>query len=89
MYPTTSILGSIWKLKDFDERQSLMISQRHNIPPLIAKLLNIQHFSTIVFYKNGKEVARGIGDTNKSRIYSLLKQLIPFGLKTSQIRRCH
>jgi len=43
LYSTTSFLGSIWKLKDVDERQSLMISQRHNLPPLIAKLLNIRN----------------------------------------------
>ena len=42
MYTRTSLLESIWKLKDYDERQSLIISQRHNISPLIAKLLNIR-----------------------------------------------
>ena len=41
MYSATSLLGNIWKLKDFDERQSLMISQRYNLSPLIAKILNI------------------------------------------------
>ena len=59
--------------KDFED--VLFLTFEHKKNKKIAKLLNIQHFSTIVFYKNGKEVARGIGDTNKSRIYSLLKQL--------------
>ncbi len=45
MYSATSLLGTIWKLKDFDERKSLMISQRHNISPLISKLLNIRNIS--------------------------------------------
>ena len=43
MYSITSLSGANWKLKDFDERQSLMISQRHNISPLISKLLNIRN----------------------------------------------
>ena len=42
MYSATSLLGNIWKLKDFDERHSLMLSQRYNISPLISKLLNIR-----------------------------------------------
>ncbi len=43
MYTRTSLLESIWKLNDYDERQSLIISQRHNISPLISKLLNIRN----------------------------------------------
>ena len=40
MYSTTSILGSIWKLKEVDERESLMLAQRHNLSLIVAKLLN-------------------------------------------------
>ena len=43
MYSLNSLLGNIWKLKSFDERETLMISQRHNISPLLAKLLNIRN----------------------------------------------
>ena len=43
MSSKTSLLGNIWKLKDCDERQSLMISQRHNLSLLIAKLINIRN----------------------------------------------
>ena len=43
MYSITSLLGSIWKLKDCDDRQSMKISQRYNLSPLIAKLLNIRN----------------------------------------------
>ena len=38
----------------------------------IANLLNIDYRSTIVVYKNNKEVARAIGIINKDKIYSLI-----------------
>jgi len=41
----------------------------------IAKLLGIEYWTTIVVYKNNKEVARSIGQTSKSEIYSLIKSL--------------
>ena len=39
----------------------------------IAKLLNIEYWTTIVVYKNNKEVARSIGETNKTKIYDTIK----------------
>ena len=45
MYSTTSILGSIWKLKEVDERESLMLAQRHNLSLIVAKLLNNRNIS--------------------------------------------
>ena len=39
----------------------------------IASLFNIQKRSTIVIYKNNVEIARSIGQTNKSEIYSFIK----------------
>ena len=39
----------------------------------IAKLLGIEYWTTIVVYKNNIEVARSIGETNKSKIYSLIQ----------------
>ena len=39
----------------------------------IANLLNIDYRSTIVVYKNNKEVARAIGIIKKDKIYSLIK----------------
>ena len=39
----------------------------------IANLLNIDYRSTIVVYKNNKEVARAIGIVKKDKIYSLIK----------------
>ena len=41
----------------------------------IAKLLGIEYWTTIVVYKNNKEIARSIGQTKKSEIYSLIKTL--------------
>lgn len=44
---SASLLGKIWKIKDYDDRQSLMLSQRHNVSPLLAKLLNIRGISDL------------------------------------------
>ena len=41
----------------------------------IAKQLGIDYWTTIVVYKNNKEIARSIGQTKKSEIYSLIKIL--------------
>jgi len=38
-----------------------------------AKRLNIDYWTTIVVYKNNKEIARSIGQTKKSKIYKLIK----------------
>ena len=38
----------------------------------IAKLLGIEYWTTIVIYKNNKEVNRSIGQTNKAKIYELI-----------------
>ena len=41
----------------------------------IAKFLNIDYWTTIVVYKDGKELSRTIGQTNKEKIYSQIKSL--------------
>ncbi len=41
---------------------------------VIAKLLNINYWTTIAVYKNNKEIAREMGLTNKDKIYSLIKK---------------
>ena len=41
----------------------------------IAKSLGIEYWTTIVIYKNNKEIARSIGQTKKTEIYSLIKSL--------------
>ena len=40
----------------------------------IAEYLNIDYRSTIVIYRNNKEIARAIGITKKEEIYSLIKR---------------
>ena len=40
----------------------------------IAEYLKIDHRSTIVIYKDNKEIARAIGITKKEDIYSLIKK---------------
>ena len=39
----------------------------------IAKQLGIDYWTTIVVYRNNKEVQRSIGQTDKAKIYELIK----------------
>ena len=39
----------------------------------IAKALGIEYWTTIVVYRDNKEIARSIGQTKKSEIYKLIK----------------
>ena len=41
----------------------------------IAKLLDIEYWTTIVVYKGNKEISRTIGQTKKSEIYSQINSL--------------
>ena len=41
----------------------------------IAKSLGIDYWTTIVVYKNDKEISRTIGQTNKDKIYLQIKSL--------------
>ena len=41
----------------------------------IAKFLSIDYWTTIVVYKDNKEVSRSIGQTNKEKIYYQIKSL--------------
>ena len=41
----------------------------------IAKLLGIEYWTTIVIYKDNKEVARSIGQTDKSKIYFAIESI--------------
>ena len=58
--------------KDFPDIIFLSYEQTKNKD--IAKLLNVDFWATIIVYKNGKEVAKEIGITNKKDIYSLIKK---------------
>ena len=41
----------------------------------IAKFLSIDYWTTIVVYKDNKEMSRSIGETNKDKIYSQINSL--------------
>ena len=60
--------------KDFPD--VIFLSYEQNKHKDIAKLLNVDYWATIIVYKNSKEVAKEIGVTNKSDIYSFIKKEI-------------
>ena len=59
--------------KEFKDILFLSFEQTKNKE--IAKLLGIEYWTTIVVYKDNKEIARSIGQTKKSEIYSLIETL--------------
>ena len=56
--------------KEFKDILFLSFEQTKDVE--IAKSLGIEYWTTIVVYKNYKEVARSIGQTKKSEIYYLI-----------------
>ena len=58
--------------KDFENIIFMNFEQTKNKD--IAELLKIDYWTTIVVYKNNKEVAREIGLYTKESIYSLIKK---------------
>ena len=59
--------------KDFDD--VLFLSFEQTKDKEVAKLLGIEYWTTIVIYKNNKEVVRSIGQTSRSKIYSLIESI--------------
>jgi len=57
--------------KDFKDILFLSYEQKNKD---IAEYLNIDYRSTIVIYRNNKEIARAIGITKKEEIYFLIKK---------------
>tara|TARA_Y100001970_G_scaffold293439_1_gene440223 strand:+ start:5464 stop:5832 length:369 start_codon:yes stop_codon:yes gene_type:complete len=57
--------------KDFKDVVFLTFEQKNKD---IAKYLNIDYRSTLVVYKNKKEIVRSVGITKKEEIYSLIKK---------------
>ena len=55
--------------------QILFLSFEQEQEKGIAKQLEIDYWTTIVIFKNNKEVYRSIGQKNKDKIYSVLKSL--------------
>ena len=58
--------------KDFNEVIFYFYEQTEN--PEIAEFLKIDYWTTIVVYKNNKEIAREMGLTSKKKIYELIKK---------------
>ena len=57
--------------KEFND--ILFLSFEQTKDKKIAESLGIEYWTTIVVYKNNKEIARSIGQTKKSEIYKLIK----------------
>ena len=57
--------------KEFND--ILFLSFEQTKDKQIAKSLGIEYWTTIVVYKDNKEIARSIGQTKKSEIYKLIK----------------
>ena len=58
--------------KDFQDHVFMSFEQTKEKD--IAKFLSIDYWTTIVVYKNNKEVARELGIYKKEKIYSLIKK---------------
>ena len=52
----------------------LFLSFEQTVDTDIAEFLKIDYWTTIVVYKNNKEIARSIGQTNKTEIYSTIQK---------------
>ena len=60
--------------KDFPD--VLFLSYEQTKHKDIAKLLDVQYWTTIIVYKDSKEVVKEIGVSSKDKIYSLIKKAI-------------
>ena len=57
--------------KDF--KDTIFLSFEQTKDKNIAQFLDIAYWTTIVVYKNNKEISRTIGQTNKEEIYTQIK----------------
>ena len=58
-----------------DFKDVIFLSYEQTKDKEIAKFLSIDYWTTIVVYRNSKEVSRSIGQTNKEKIYSQINSL--------------
>ena len=58
-----------------DFKNIIFLSFEQTKDKVIAKSLSIDYWTTIVVYKNDKEISRSIGQTNKKKVYSQIKSL--------------
>ena len=54
-------------------KDTIFLSFEQTKDKKIAKFLSIDYWTTIVVYKNNKEISRTIGQTNKEEIYTQIK----------------
>ena len=54
----------------------IFLSFEQTVDTDVAEFLKIDYWTTIVIYENNKEIARSIGQTNKSKIYSFIQKEI-------------
>ena len=59
--------------KEFDNIEYLTFDVKNK---KIANLLNVQYQTTILIFKNNKEIYRSIGETTKDLIYKAIKSSI-------------
>jgi thiol-disulfide isomerase/thioredoxin len=58
-----------------DFKEVIFLSFEQTKDKEIAKFLSIDYWTTIVIYKDNKEISRSIGQTNKDKIYSQINSL--------------
>ena len=58
-----------------DFKDVIFLSFEQTKDKKIAKFLEIDYWTTIVVYKDNKELSRTIGQTDKDKIYSQIKSL--------------
>jgi len=65
----------ILKQAEQDFKDVIFLSFEQTKDKKIAKFLKIDYWTTIVIYKDNKELSRTIGQTDKDKIYSQIKSL--------------
>ena len=73
----TSCASQMKALKDVEKDFDNLIYLTFDVTNReIAKQLNIQFQTTLVIYKNNKEVYRSLGELNKDKIYKAISSVI-------------
>jgi len=65
----------VLKQAEQDFKDVIFLSFEQTKDKKIAKFLEIDYWTTIVVYKDNKELSRTIGQTDKDKIYSQIKSL--------------
>ena len=73
----TSCASQMKALKDVEKDFNNLVYLNFDVREKeIAKQLNIQFQTTLVIYKNNKEVYRSLGELSKDKIYKAIKSVI-------------